>query len=114
MLIFDKETYFSLLFKFVLLERLSNNLRQPDVLLFPEFINILLSILYYNYIQLIILLYTFLSISFAQYKQYMICLISFRKFSGLLSPSTSVSAIGSLGTICLELDILRFEWTERP
>ena len=44
----------------------------------------------------------------------MICLISFRKFSGLLSPSTSVSAIGSLGTICLELDILRFEWTERP
>ena len=96
MLIYDKETYLSLLFKFILLERLSNNLRHPDVLLFFEFKNILLSILYYNFIELIILLYTFLLISFARYKQYMIFLISFRKFSGVLSPSTSVSAIGSL------------------
>ena len=109
MLIYDKETYLSLALKFILLERLSNNLWHPDVLLFLELKNILLSILYYNFIELIMLLYTFLLISFAQYKQYMICLISFRKFSGVLSPSTSVSAIGSLWAICLELNILKFE-----
>ena len=38
------------------------------------------SILFYNSFESIKLLYTFLVISFAQYKEYMICLISFDKF----------------------------------
>ena len=64
MLGFDKATYLSHLFKFVLLVTLSNNLWRSDVSLFLEFINIL-SILFYNFIEFIILLYTFLVISFA-------------------------------------------------
>ena len=57
-------------------ERLSNSLWGPNVLLFLEFINIL-SILFYNFIELIILLYTFLVISLAQHKEYIIWWISF-------------------------------------
>ena len=38
---FDKATYLSLSFKFILSERLSNNLGTSDVLLFSELINIL-------------------------------------------------------------------------
>ena len=58
MLKFDKATYFSLLFKFVLSERSSNSLRGSDVLLFSEFINIA-STLVYNFTEFIVLLYTF-------------------------------------------------------
>ena len=64
MLSFEKATYLSLLFKFILSERLSNSLRGSDVLLFSEIIN-MVSILYYNFIEFIILLYTLLLISFA-------------------------------------------------
>ena len=71
MLRFDKATYLSLLFKFILSERLSNSLWGSDVLLFSEFINIV-SILFYNFIEFIILLYTFLVTSFSEYKEYMI------------------------------------------
>ena len=72
MLKFDKSTYLSplsLLFKSISSKRLSDSLRGSDVSLFPEFINIV-SILFYNFIELIILLYTFLVISFAQYREY--------------------------------------------
>ena len=62
MLRFDKATYLSLLFKFILSERSSNSLCGSDVLLFEEFINIV-SILFYNFIELIVLFYTFLVIS---------------------------------------------------
>ena len=41
MLRLDQTTYLSLLCKFTLSERMSNNLWWPDVLLFPEFINII-------------------------------------------------------------------------
>ena len=41
------------------------------VLVLPEFINIV-SILYYTFIEFIILFYNFLVISFTQYKKYMI------------------------------------------
>ena len=58
MLKFDKATYLFFLFKFILLERLSNSLCGSNVLLFQEFINIV-SILFYNFIELIMLLYTF-------------------------------------------------------
>ena len=37
MLIFDKETYLSLIFRFALSERWSNRLQGSDVLLFSEF-----------------------------------------------------------------------------
>ena len=51
MLRFDKGTYLSLLFKFI---KLSNSLRGSDVLLIPEFINVV-SILLYNYFWILIL-----------------------------------------------------------
>ena len=70
MLRFDKATYLSLLFKSILSERLDNSLWKSDVLLFSEFINIV-SILLYDFIEFIILLYIFLVIFFAQYKEYM-------------------------------------------
>ena len=65
MLRFDKATYLSLLFKFVLSVRLSNSLRGPDVPLFLEFIN-RVAILFHNFIELIIFLYTFLEYFFSQ------------------------------------------------
>ena len=42
---FDKEKYLSLLFKFILSERLSNSLWVSDVLLFSEFIYGIYSVL---------------------------------------------------------------------
>ena len=68
---FDKETYLSLLFKSIVSERLSNSLLGSDVLLFLEFIN-RASILFYNFIEFIIFLYTLLVISFARYKEWVI------------------------------------------
>ena len=68
MLKFDKATYLSLLFKSVLsAERLSNSLWESDDLLFSEFKNII-SILLYNFIEFIRILYTLLVISFARFK----------------------------------------------
>ena len=96
MLRFNKATYLSLLFKFILSERLNNSLRGSDALLFSEFIKNIVSILFYNFIEFIILLYTFLVFSFARYKKYMICLISFNKFSDVLPAFTCASAIGNL------------------
>ena len=63
MLRFGKATYVSLLFKSILSARLSNSLKDSDVLLFLEFRN-MVSILYYNFTEFIILLYTFLVIFF--------------------------------------------------
>ena len=45
MLRFDKTTYLSLLLMFTLSERLSNSLWGSDVLLFPEFMNIVLTVM---------------------------------------------------------------------
>ena len=67
----------------IFFERLSNSPRGSDVLLFLEFINIV-SFLFYNLIEFILLFYTFLVSSFARYKEYMICLISFSKLSDVL------------------------------
>ena len=61
--------------------------------------------LFYNFIEFIILLYNFLVISFAQHKEYMICLISFSKFSDVLPAFTPASAIGNLLSTCLGVDI---------
>ena len=99
MLRFDKTTYLSLLFMFILSVRylslfyLSMRIR---CLLFLQFIINIVSILFYNFIEFIKLLYTFLVISFSRHKEYMICLISFSKFSGVLLGFTCARAIGNL------------------
>ena len=49
MLQFDKTIYLSFLFKFILFVRLSNSLRESDILLFPEFINIVSFFVFYLY-----------------------------------------------------------------
>ena len=100
MLRFGKGIYLSLLFKFILLERLSNSLWGSDVLPFSEFINIV-SILFYNFIEFIILLYTVLGFSFTRDKEYIICLTSFSKFSDVLPVFTCASATGNLWSLCL-------------
>ena len=56
MLRFDKTTYLSLLFKFILSQRLSSTLRGSDILLFPEFV-IIVSIFYRNFIGFIYYIY---------------------------------------------------------
>ena len=68
---FDEGTYLSLFFEFALSVRLSYNPRGSVVLIFSELINIA-SILYYIYVEFIMLLYIFLVISFSQNKEYMI------------------------------------------
>ena len=87
MLKFDKATYLSLLFKFSLSVRLSNSLRGSKCFII---------LLFYNFIEFIILLYTFLVIFFARYKEHIICLISFSKFSDVLPVFTCARAIGNL------------------
>ena len=105
MLRFDGARYLSLLFKFILSERLSDSLWGSDVLLFSEFTN-LASILFYNFIEFIILLYTFLVILFAQYKECIIWWITFINLSDVLPAFTYASAIGNLWRICLGVNIL--------
>ena len=97
MLRFDRATYLAFLFslKFILSERLSNSLSGLNVLLFSELINIV-SIMFYNSIEFIILLYTFLVISFALNKKNMICLILFSTFSVVIPAFTYANAIGNL------------------
>ena len=53
MLRFDKATYLSLLFKFILFERLIISLSGSDVSVFIEMINIV-SVLYYTFVELFI------------------------------------------------------------
>ena len=92
---FDKATYFSLYFRFVLSKRFNNNLRASNVLLFSEFTNIVF-ILFYNFIEFIILLHTFLVTSFLGYEEYLICLISFFTFSDILPAFTCANTIDNL------------------
>ena len=106
MLRFDKATYLSLLFQFNLSKRLSNTLWESDVLLFSEFLNIV-AILFYDFIEFIILLYTSVVISFARYREYIIYLISFSKSSDVLPAFDCASVIGNLRSICSGLNTLR-------
>ena len=91
--------------EFILPESLNNSLLYPDILLFSKVINIV-SILYYTFIKPIKLICTFLVISFAWYKEYMIWWISFNNFSDVLPACTCASATGSLWSIRLGLNIL--------
>ena len=92
MLRIDKAMYLSFLSKSLLYERLCISLWGSDVLLFSIFINIV-STPSYNFFEFIILLYTFLIIYFAPYKEYMICLISFSIFWDVLPAFTCESLI---------------------
>ena len=56
----------------------------------------LVSILFYNFIEFIILLHTFIVISFAQYKEYIICLISFSRFPDVLPAFTCAGVVCNL------------------
>ena len=106
MLSFDKATYLSLLFRVILSVGLSNSLWGSDVLIFSEFINIV-SILFYNFIEFIILLLITLYISFARYREYIICMSSFSKFPDVLPAFSCASAIDNLWSICLDVSILK-------
>ena len=53
-------------------------------------------------------MHTFLVISFARYRDYTICLISFSNFSDVLPAFTCASAIGILWSIYLGLNVLYF------
>ena len=97
---FDKEIYLSLIFKFILSERLCNSLWVSDIVLFPGFI------LYYIFIKCIILLHTILVFFFTWYREYMIWCISFNKFLDALTAFTCVSAIGNPWSNCLGVSIL--------
>ena len=103
MLSLDKRTYWSLLLKLILSERLSSSLWGSDVLLFSEFINIVSIIMFYYFIEFIILLYAVLVFSFARYREYIISLISFSKFSDTLPAFTCASAINKLEAFFWEL-----------
>ena len=68
---------------------------QDRMFYFAEFINILF-ILFYNFIKFIILLYTFLVISFIRYKEYITWWSPLSEFSDVLPAFTFASAIGNL------------------
>ena len=61
--------------------------------------------MYHTFIEFIILLYTFLIIYFAWYKEYMIRLISFSKLSDVLTALTWTRAIANIWSICLGVSI---------
>ena len=58
------------------------------------------------------MLYNYLAIYFAQYKESMIFLILYNKFSDVLTAFTCARAIGDPWSICLGVNILRLEWSE--
>ena len=80
-----------LLFKFLSSARLSNSLYESDILLFLRFIYIV-SILFYKFIEFIILLYTFLVICFDTYFGYIACFYLYQR-------------LGNVRSICLRLTI---------
>ena len=80
--------------------RISNSLWGKDVLLFSEFISIV-SILFYNSTEFIILLYTFLVNFCSLSKGYIICLVSFSKFAEVSPAFYCARAIDNLWSICL-------------
>ena len=68
--------------------------------------------MYYTSIDFIILLYSFLGISFGQYKEYIISPILYSKFSDVLLAFTCARPIANLLKICLRVIILRLSWLE--
>ena len=63
--------------------------------------------MFYNFIEFIILLLITLYISFARYREYIICMSSFSKFPDVLPAFSYASAIDNLWSICLDVNILK-------
>ena len=82
----------------------SISLFESEVLLFFEFINIVL-IFYYVCIEFILSLYILLIIPFDWHKEYINCLISLSKFSDILPTFTYARTTGNLWNICLGFNI---------
>ena len=101
MLRFDRATYLSLLFTYILSVRLSNSPWRSDVSLFLEFTNIVSTLMNLLYCDIL-----FLVIYFARYREHIIWRISFSRFSDVLPPFTWARAIGNLWSICLGVNIL--------
>ena len=101
MLRFDKATYVSLLFKFILSERLSSSLWGSDVLLFLEFINMVSTLSLELYWIHYIVIYFFSNLFCSIQLEYIICLILLSKFSNVLPVFTCASVVSSLWNICL-------------
>ena len=78
----------------------SISLFESEVLLFFEFINLVL-IFYYVCIEFILSLYILLIIPFDCHKEYINCLISLSKFSDILPAFTYARTTGNLWNICL-------------
>ena len=110
MLRFGRATYLWVSYKFILSVKLSNGIWGSDVPLLLEFINIVF-ILFCNFIEFIMLLYTFLVNSFSRYKEYN-CPISLSEFSDVLPAFTWASAICNVWSICLGFNVVRLEWLE--
>ena len=87
--------YLSFLFKSILSVRLNEPVRVRCFTIF-KIHKYSIHFLYYTIIEFIILLYTFLVISFDRYKEYINCLTSFNKVSDVLLAFTCVSAFGNL------------------
>ena len=68
--------------------------------------------MHYTFTEFIRMLYTFLVTSFSEYKKYMICLISFSKFSDVLPIFICARAIGNLWSISQGVSVLRLEWSK--
>ena len=98
--------YLFFLIKSILSVKLSNILWGSDVLLFLEFINTGFVFVLYIYLIHYIVIY-FFSDFFAQYKEYIIFLNPFSKFSDVLPAFNFARAIGNLWSICLGVNILR-------
>ena len=92
----------SRLLKLTLYVRLSKSLWGLHVLLFFRIHKYSI----HNFVEFIILLYTFLVIPFAWYKKYMIWRNLFSKFSDLLAAFTCTRAISKIKSICLGVNIL--------
>ena len=69
-------------------------------------------ILFYNFIEFIILLHTFLVISYAQYREYVFCLISFSKFLDVCLLLLVQELLVIFEAFFLGVNILRLEWSE--
>ena len=88
----------------MIIDFVSNNLYEWEVLIFSEFINIYP---FYNIcIDLVILLHTFLVIYFARYKEETNWLTFFSKFFDVLPEFKCESAISSLWSISIGVNII--------
>ena len=107
MLSFGKAANLSLLFESILFETLSNSLWGSDVSVFSEFINKLCFLCLYrlHYTFSLCRYIHFLVFSFARYKKYTIWRASFSKFLDVLPAFTCASAIATLWSIRLGVNI---------